>query len=98
MRLGLGVMRLTPEVFWNLEQAEWMATLDGYIMQDGKETERARTICHFISALGGKPIDKRKIFPVWYDNEGEPMSVGEFKQKQADLIAMAALMNATTPK
>ncbi|MBM3229881.1 phage tail assembly chaperone [Candidatus Parvarchaeota archaeon] len=98
MRLGLGVIGLPPEIFWNLESNEWQATCEGWLMRDAKETERARTIAHFISALGGKPVPRHDIFPVWYDNLPKDVDIQDFKERQRELIEQAARMNMMQAK
>ena len=37
MKLGLGVLRFSPDVFWRMSLAEWLAARDG-IMGGGGQT------------------------------------------------------------
>lgn len=71
---------------------EFNAYLDGYQMTEANEWERARTICHFVSALAGKPIPRDKIARLYYD-EDATLDITKAREVMAQYALMALQMS-----
>ncbi len=41
MEIGLGMMRLTPEVFWSMTMPEFLAAYDGWLETQGRRASEA---------------------------------------------------------